>query len=73
MIWPSARQWTVWGALSHAGKSLEADLYHQRIIELGRTHGVATPAHARMLDALLRAHQLHLGPECLRVDDLFLQ
>lgn len=63
----------VWGALSRPGKSLEVDLYHQRIIGLGCTHGVATPSHERVLEALLRAHQLRLGPECLRVDELVVQ
>jgi 2-dehydropantoate 2-reductase len=60
----------VWGALTHSGKPLEADLYHRRIIDLGRTHGVPTPVHTRTLSALLSAYEQRLGPECYDVSQI---
>lgn len=59
----------VWTAL-RSGAALEADLYHRRILDLARAHGVATPANERVLAALLRARREALGPECLRAEEL---
>jgi 2-dehydropantoate 2-reductase len=63
----------VWGALTYDGKPLEADLYHQRIIELGCSHGVSTPLHTRTLSALLSAHEQRLGPECYELSHFGIQ
>ncbi len=60
----------VWAALRDPRKSLEADRYHERILDLARTHDTAAPTHERMLHALLRARNLGLGPECYRAEEL---
>ncbi len=59
----------VWMAL-HSGAALEADRYHQRILDLARTHGLAAPTNQRVLEALQRAEREALGPESLRADEL---
>ncbi len=60
----------VWRALDDPSLGLEADRFHERIIGLGRRHGVATPANARALAALLHARKAGLGPESVAAVDL---
>lgn len=59
----------VWRAL-RKGSSLEADAYHQRILDLGAQHGVEAPANRRTLEVLLRAARDELGPESVRASEL---
>ena len=59
----------VWMAL-RSGAALEADRYHQRILDLARSHGLAAPVNQRVLQALQRAERDALGPESLRADEL---
>jgi 2-dehydropantoate 2-reductase len=60
----------VWAALRHQGKSLEADRYHQRIIDIARQHGTPATTHETMLRALLHAWKQRLGPECYGAEEL---
>jgi 2-dehydropantoate 2-reductase len=60
---------STWRALSD-GLALETDGYHQLVADLGRRHGIATPTNEHMLALLLRARDLHLGPECYGASDL---
>lgn len=59
----------VWAALRHGGH-LEADGYHQRIIDLGREYDVAVPVNQRVLEALRAADRAGTGPESLAADAL---
>jgi 2-dehydropantoate 2-reductase len=62
----------VWMAL-HSGAALEADRYHQRILDLARAHGLAAPTNQRVLQTLQRAAREALGPESLRAAELLAQ
>jgi len=55
---------SLWQALRR-GSPIEADAYHRLVIELGRAHGVATPANASALAAVERVVAEGLGPESL--------
>ena len=59
----------VWLAL-RKGSSLEADAYHQRILDIGAQHGVETPANRRTLRVLLNAARNGSGPESVRASEL---
>ena len=60
----------VWSALRHGGP-LEADRYHQRILDLAAAHGLRAPQNARVLAAVVDAWRTQRGPECMRASDLF--
>jgi 2-dehydropantoate 2-reductase len=60
----------VWRALKDPSLGLEANRFHERIIELGERHGVATPVNARALAALLRARKGGHGPESVTAVEL---
>lgn len=59
----------VWSALRHGGP-LEADGYHETVLELARRHGVRAPVNERVLDLLRRAARESRGPESLRASEL---
>jgi 2-dehydropantoate 2-reductase len=59
----------VWSSLRrHA--PLEADGYHQRILELAAAHGIRAPTNARVLAKLIEAKTGHRGPECFSAAQL---
>ncbi len=60
----------VWRALDDRRLGLEADRFHQRIIDLGTRHAVPTPANARALAALLGARKHGHGPESIGAEEL---
>jgi 2-dehydropantoate 2-reductase len=59
----------VWTAL-RTGVALEADRYHQRILELAQAHGLAAPTNERVLIALMRAAEEGRGPESIGASEL---
>jgi 2-dehydropantoate 2-reductase len=59
----------VWSALQHGGP-VEADIYHQRVIELAAAHKIEAPMNARVLAALENAVRGSLGPESLSSAEL---
>jgi 2-dehydropantoate 2-reductase len=59
----------VWTSLRH-GAALEADGYHERILALARSHDVAAPVNAHVLERLLHAARARLGPECFSAHEL---
>jgi len=70
---PSARSIAlynqVWTGLRDA-TPLEADGYHERILELARAHGIPARANALVLDRLRDAAERRLGPECYSAREL---
>jgi 2-dehydropantoate 2-reductase len=60
---------STWSALAH-GLPLETDEYHRTVCMLGGRHGIATPVNARVLEALERAREGKLGPECYGAEEL---
>jgi 2-dehydropantoate 2-reductase len=59
----------VWSSL-RSDAPLEADGYHQRILELAAARGIRVPANARVLKKLIEAKADRRGPECLRAAEL---
>jgi len=59
----------VWTGLRDA-TPLEADGYHERILELARAHGIPARANALVLDRLRDAAERRLGPECYSAREL---
>jgi len=59
----------VWTALD-TGAALEADRYHQRILELARTQGLAAASNEFVLAALVRAAEEGRGPESIGASEL---
>lgn len=59
----------VWASLRH-GAAPEAEDYHRLVIDLGRRHGVATPANERLLAALAAARRDGRGPESVGAAEL---
>ncbi|MDG2048630.1 MAG: 2-dehydropantoate 2-reductase N-terminal domain-containing protein [Myxococcota bacterium] len=55
-----------WTALKEPSRTLEADLYHKRIIALAARHGQPAPSHRVILNAVCRAWTEKTGPEKLR-------
>lgn len=55
---------SLWQALQR-GSPLEADAHHDLVIDLGRAHGVATPANVCARAAVARVVREALGPESL--------
>jgi 2-dehydropantoate 2-reductase len=53
------------------GNSLEANEYHQLVIELGTRHGVPTPLNEHVLSATMRAWRGRSSPECFSAAELF--
>ena len=60
----------VWMSLERRSGSLEADRYHQRILDLAREHAIPAPLNARMLDALERAAREACGPESMTAAEI---
>jgi 2-dehydropantoate 2-reductase len=59
----------VWQALSRGG-ALEADGYHQRILELARTHAQPAPLNQRVLEVLEDCVRRSAGPESVRASEI---
>jgi 2-dehydropantoate 2-reductase len=59
----------VWSSLQ-SDAPLEADGYHQRILELAAARGLRAPTHARVLEKLIEAKTGRRGPECLQAAEL---
>ena len=59
----------VWSSLQ-SDAPLEADGYHQRILELAAARGIQAPTNARVLEKLVEAKSDRRGPECLRAAEL---
>ncbi len=59
----------VWSSL-RSEAPLEADGYHQRILELAAARGIEAPANARVLKKLVEAKSSRLGPECFSATEL---
>jgi 2-dehydropantoate 2-reductase len=49
---------------------LEADAYHERILELAHSHGVEARTNALVLERLREAARRGLGPECYAAREL---
>ena len=58
----------VWGSLRH-GSALEADLYHQRVLDLAAAYNLRTPMNQRALDLLVQAQREQRGPESFHCAD----
>jgi 2-dehydropantoate 2-reductase len=59
----------VWSSL-RSDAPLEADGYHQRILELAAARGIRAPINARVLEKLIEAKARRRGPECLEAREL---
>jgi len=59
----------VWTSL-RSDAPLEANRYHQRILELAAAQGIRTPTNARVLEKLVEAKTDRSGPECLSAVEL---
>ncbi|GAF91968.1 unnamed protein product [marine sediment metagenome] len=59
----------VWSSL-RSDAPLEADGYHQRILELAAAGGIQAPVNARVLTKLVEAKSSRLGPECFSAAEL---
>jgi hypothetical protein len=59
----------VWTSL-RSDAPLEANGYHQRILDLAAARGIRTPTNARVLEKLVEAKRDRLGPECLSAVEL---
>ena len=59
----------VWSSLQ-SDAPLEADGYHQRILELADARGILAPINARVLEKLVEAKNGRRGPECLQATEL---
>lgn len=61
---------SLWQAL-RSGAATESDLFHRRIIDLGASHGVATPLNRRAFEILERTRLRGLGPESCSATEFF--
>jgi 2-dehydropantoate 2-reductase len=59
----------VWSSL-RSDAPLEADAYHQRILELAAAHGIRAPTNERVLEKLIEAKSGQRGPECFSAAEL---
>jgi 2-dehydropantoate 2-reductase len=59
----------VWSSL-RSSAPLEADRYHQRILELAEARGIRAPTNARVLSKLIEAKRSGRGPECMSAAEL---
>jgi 2-dehydropantoate 2-reductase len=59
----------VWSSL-RGDAPLEANAYHQRILELAAAHGIPAPTNARVLEKLVEAKASRRGPECFSAVEL---
>jgi len=59
----------VWSSL-RSDAPLEADGYHQRILELAAARGIRARTNAQVLTKLIEAKTGHRGPECFSAAEL---
>ena len=59
-----------WVALQDPNRPLEADRYHERIIEMAEQYDLPSPSHRVIRDAVTRARTECTGPECLKASDV---
>jgi len=59
----------VWSSL-RSDAPLEADGYHQRILELAAARGIRAPINTRVLEKLIEAKTCRRGPESLQAAEL---
>jgi 2-dehydropantoate 2-reductase len=59
----------VWRSL-RSDVPLEANAFHQRILELAAAHGIPAPTNARVLEKLVEAKAGRRGPECFSAVEL---
>ena len=59
-----------WVALQDPNRPLEADRYHERIIDMAEQYELPSPSHRVLRDAVTRARVGRTGPECLKASDV---